>query len=64
MSHISSIFDTKRLIGRKFDDPSVQADINRLPFKIYNKGGKPYIKVRYRGKDKEFVNNFELMYFH
>ncbi|KAL2941026.1 Luminal-binding protein 5 [Bienertia sinuspersici] len=41
-----TIFDVKRLIGRKFDDPEVQRDIKMLPYKIVNKEGKPYIQVK------------------
>jgi hypothetical protein len=50
-----SVFDAKRLIGRKFEDAEVQADIKHFPFKVINKSGKPYIRISYRGKDKEFV---------
>jgi len=53
----SSVFDAKRLIGRKFDDQEVQADIKHFPFKVFNKGGKPYIRVEYRGEQKEFVRS-------
>src|SRR6266567_4084865 len=53
----SSVFDAKRLIGRKFDDAEVQADLKHFPFKVFNKGGKPYIRVEYRGEQKEFVRS-------
>jgi heat shock 70kDa protein 1/2/6/8 len=53
----TSVFDAKRLIGRKYDDAEVQADIKHFPFKVFNKGGKPYIRVQYRGEDKEFVSS-------
>jgi molecular chaperone DnaK (HSP70) len=53
---VSSVFDAKRLIGRKFDDAEVQADIKHFPFKVFSKGGKPYIQVEYRGETKEFVS--------
>ena len=49
------MFDAKRLIGRKFSDPEVQADMKHFPFKIIDKAGKPYIQVQYRGETKEFV---------
>ena len=50
-----SVFDAKRLIGRKYDDAEVQSDLKHFPFKVFSKGGKPYIRVEYRGEDKEFV---------
>ncbi|KAH9755201.1 Heat shock 70 kDa protein BIP1 [Citrus sinensis] len=49
-----TIFDVKRLIGRKFDDPEVQRDIKFLPYKIVNKDGKPYIQVKVKGETKVF----------
>ena len=52
---LSSVFDAKRLIGRKYDGIEVQSDIKHFLFKVLNKAGKPYVCVRYRGEDKEFV---------
>ncbi|PSS10120.1 Luminal-binding protein like, partial [Actinidia chinensis var. chinensis] len=50
-----TIFDVKRLIGRKFDDPEVQRDMKLLPYKIVNKDGKPYIEVKMKdGEVKVF----------
>ena len=57
------VFDAKRLIGRKFSDPEVQADMKHFPFKIIDKAGKPYIQVQYRGETKEFVRNLSAIYF-
>jgi len=49
------IFDAKRLIGRKFSDPTVQADIKLWPFKVENgSDGKPLIVVDYKGETKKF----------
>ncbi|XP_075228796.1 heat shock-related 70 kDa protein 2-like [Lycorma delicatula] len=46
--------NAKRLIGRRFDDPSVQQDIKLWPFKVVNKDGKPIINVEYKGETKSF----------
>jgi heat shock protein 1/8 len=51
----NTIFDAKRLIGRKFDDPIVQADMKLWPFKVVKKDGdRPAIEVTYRGEVKQF----------
>merc|ERR1712022_85107 len=47
-----TLFDVKRLIGRRFKDSTVQKDIKLLPFKITEKGGKPMIGVKVKGEDK------------
>jgi heat shock protein 5 len=50
-----TVFDVKRLIGRRFNDESVQRDMKLLPYKIVNKDGKPYIRVQIRdGEEKTF----------
>ncbi|KAJ7092103.1 heat shock cognate 70 [Mycena crocata] len=54
MNPSNTVFDAKRLIGRKFDDPEVQADMKHFPFTVFSRGGKPYIRVEYRGEQKEF----------
>ncbi|KAL0348003.1 UNVERIFIED_CONTAM: Heat shock protein BIP1 [Sesamum angustifolium] len=41
-----TVFDVKRLIGRKFDDPEVQRDMKMLPYQVVNKDGKPYVQVK------------------
>merc|ERR1740115_585385 len=47
-----TLFDVKRLIGRRFKDATVQKDIKLLPFKIVDLGGKPQISVKVSGLDK------------
>ncbi|KAJ7344006.1 heat shock protein 70 family [Mycena albidolilacea] len=54
MNPTNTVFDVKRLIGRKFDDNEVQDDIKYFPFTVVGWGGKPYIRVQYRGEQKEF----------
>mmetsp|Transcript_7690 Transcript_7690/g.47539 ORF Transcript_7690/g.47539 Transcript_7690/m.47539 type:complete len:596 (-) Transcript_7690:472-2259(-) len=55
MNPTNTVFDAKRLIGRKFDDPTVQSDVKMWPFTV--KAGpadKPMIHVQYKGEEKEF----------
>jgi len=40
-----TVFDVKRLIGRKYSDKTVQADKQLLPYKIVNKDSKPYVNI-------------------
>lgn len=47
-----TLYDVKRLIGRRFTDKTVQYDRKFLPFEIINKEGKPYIKVDVKGDSK------------
>jgi heat shock protein 5 len=41
----NTIFDVKRLIGRRWDESTVQSDVKFFPFKVINKGNKPHIEV-------------------
>ncbi|KAB2618873.1 heat shock 70 kDa protein [Pyrus ussuriensis x Pyrus communis] len=55
MNPHNTVFDAKRLIGRKFSDPSVQSDMKLWPFKVIpGPGDKPMIVVTYKGKQKTF----------
>lgn len=49
---IQTLFDVKRLMGRRFKDSTVQEDMKLLPFKIVDKGGKPMISVKVKGAEK------------
>jgi len=51
----NTIFDAKRLIGRKFDDSTVQSDLKHWPFKVINAGGKPKLEVEYKNEEKTFT---------
>ena len=53
----NTVFDAKRLIGRKFMDPSVQHDLTMWSFKVVSGGGpddKPWIEVQFKGETKRF----------
>ncbi|XP_043942276.1 heat shock 70 kDa protein [Protopterus annectens] len=50
----NTVFDAKRLIGRRFDDPMIQADMKHWPFKVVSDGGKPKVQVEYKGELKAF----------
>ncbi|KAK3809260.1 MAG: heat shock protein 70 family [Benniella sp.] len=51
----NTIFDARRLIGRRFDDKDVQNDIKHFPFKVKNKAGAPVIEVQVKGEPKTFT---------
>ncbi|XP_060526373.1 heat shock 70 kDa protein cognate 2 [Cylas formicarius] len=55
MNPKNTVFDAKRLIGRKFDDPKIQEDIKHWPFEVISDGGKPKIRVEYKGEVKVFA---------
>merc|ERR1712070_118745 len=55
MNASNTVFDAKRLIGRKFTDPGVQSDMKHWPFKVVSGvGGTPIIEVEYKGETKQF----------
>jgi heat shock protein 5 len=51
----NTVFDVKRLIGRKYNDKSVQNDKKLFPFAIVNKEDKPYVQVTLEGKNRQFA---------
>ncbi|XP_056639850.1 heat shock 70 kDa protein cognate 2-like [Diorhabda sublineata] len=55
MNPKNTVFDAKRLIGRKFDDPKIQGDMKHWPFRVINDCGKPKIQVEYKGETKKFA---------
>ncbi|VVC91476.1 unnamed protein product [Leptidea sinapis] len=54
MNPKNTVYDAKRLIGRKFTDPTVQQDIKTWPFEVVSEDGKPRIIVQYKGEKKRF----------
>ncbi|XP_072013228.1 heat shock 70 kDa protein IV-like [Amphiura filiformis] len=55
MNPKNTIFDAKRLIGRKFDEQTVQSDMKHWPFKVVNRGSKPVMQAEYLGEEKTFA---------
>ena len=55
MNPENTVFDAKRLIGRKIDDASIQGDMKHWSFKVVGKdGGKPHIQVDFKGEQRTF----------
>jgi len=54
MNPENTVFDAKRLIGRKFNEPAVQSDAKHWPFNVVDVDGKPKISVNYKGEVKQF----------
>ena len=55
MNPINTVFDAKRLIGRRFADAEVQSDMKHWPFTVIDKDTKPFIQVEYKGETKVFT---------
>nr|AAL27404.1 70 kDa heat shock protein [Artemia franciscana] len=55
MNPNNTIFDAKRLIGRRFEDATVQSDMKHWPFDVISDGGKPKVQVEFKGEKKTFA---------
>jgi len=55
MNPTNTVFDAKRLIGRRYNDSEVQSDMKHWPFKVVEKSSKPYIRVQFKGETKDFT---------
>lgn len=52
----NTVFDAKRLIGRRYDDPVIAADRKHWPFQVRDNGsGKPLIAVQHKGEEKTYL---------
>lgn len=55
MNPKNTVYDAKRLIGRKYSDKIVQDDIKLWPFEVKNDGSdKPQILVNYKTEEKKY----------
>jgi len=55
MNPINTVFDAKRLIGRKFSDSKVREDIKDWSFNVVSgEADKPTIEVNFKGEKKRF----------
>jgi heat shock protein 1/8 len=55
MNPVNTVFDVKRLIGRRFDDPTVKKDMESWPFKVVDdSNGNPKVEVQYLGSTHTF----------
>nr|POE49484.1 ribosome-associated molecular chaperone ssb1 [Quercus suber] len=54
MNPANTVFDVKRLIGRRFDDPTVKKDVESWPFKVIDDDGSPRVQVEYLNETKSF----------
>merc|ERR1711902_27020 len=55
MNPTNTIFDAKRLIGRKYQDSTVQSDMKHWPFKVVQVDGKPKLQVEYKAEERSFT---------
>jgi L1 cell adhesion molecule like protein len=52
----NTVFDAKRLIGRKFDDKHIQTDMVHWPFTLTSgSDNKPRINVDFKGEQKTYL---------
>ena len=51
----NTVYDSKRMIGRNFNDDAVQEEIKNFSYKVVNKNNKPVIEVEYKKEIKHFT---------
>ena len=54
MNPTNTVFDAKRLIGRRSNDPVISGDKKHWPFEVIDEAGRPKLSVEYKGETKTF----------
>ena len=54
MNPENTVYDAKRLLGRKFDDTTVKSDVNHFQFKVVSKNNSPFVQVLFKNEEKCF----------
>lgn len=54
MNCLLTVVASRRLIGRRFDDPTVKKDMESWPFKVVDDNGNPKVEVQYLGSTHTF----------
>eukprot|EP00903_Cladosiphon_okamuranus_P013268 g12372.t1 len=57
---VNTVFDVKRLIGRKSADATVKADVQLFPFTVTTKDGKPSVEVTVAKNEKKTFSPEEI----
>ena len=50
----NTIFDSKRIIGRRYDDDEVQKELKHWPFRVVKKNDAPQVEVTVKGTKKQY----------
>lgn len=51
----NTIYDAKRFIGKYYNDPTVQKDIEHMSAKVINQNNRPLFEVTYKGEKQTFT---------
>ncbi|KAF9161685.1 hypothetical protein DFQ26_004315 [Actinomortierella ambigua] len=54
MGETNTVFDLMHIIGRRYDDPEIQARMQRWPFQVVNRDLQPFIQVKVKNQVKVF----------
>ena len=54
MNPENTVYDAKRLLGRKFDDTTVKSDLKHFQFKVVSKNNSPFVQILFKNEEKCF----------